>query len=86
MTNFSLLLLSGDVELNPGPSSFPSKVVTGTFHQGDPRFGVTAGTQCLCNSIWSVCFFSTKALRFCTSRDLDTVLTLGNDSGMSMNT
>ena len=42
-----LLILAGDVELNPGPNMFQT-VVQGHFHQGDTRFGETAGIQCTC--------------------------------------
>ena len=37
------------------------------------------GIQCVCNALWSICYFATKYLRFCTSPDLDAVLTLGHD-------
>ena len=44
-----LLLLGGDIETNPGPTYAVDKAVLGTFHQGDQRFGETAGVQCACN-------------------------------------
>ena len=44
-----LLLLGGDIKTNPGPTYAVDKAVLGTFHQGDQRFGETAGVQCACN-------------------------------------
>ena len=35
----------GDVESNPGPSNSIKKIISGSFHQGDQRFGYTAGMQ-----------------------------------------
>ena len=35
----SKVLLDGDIGSNPGPAF--DKVVTGTFHQGDMKFGQT---------------------------------------------
>ena len=46
-----LLIQSGDIEINHGPSQ---RVITGSFHQGDQRFGQTASTQCMCNALYSV--------------------------------
>ena len=57
---FFLLLLSGDVELNPGPTGtssdshsehsfleFPVLVARGNLHQGDPCFSEESrGRQC----------------------------------------
>ena len=53
-----ILLLSGDIELNPGPPT-PSKSVKGTHHQGDLRFGNTAGSQCMC-TFWAICYSKIK--------------------------
>ena len=44
--NRMLLLRSGDVESNPGPTFNISKVVQASFHQGHPKFGDSAGIQC----------------------------------------
>ena len=64
--NFDVLkllkqLVDGDVESNPGPTTYDLlKVVQGSFHQGDPKFGQTAGIQCACNSLFSLCWSSIK--------------------------
>ena len=39
-------LLNGNIESNPGPRMYNLfKIVTGSFHQGHPKFGETAGIQ-----------------------------------------
>ena len=56
----SLLLLSGDIESNPGPAPASNKIqkaVLGSFHQGHPRFSDTSGIQCSCNALYAVLFF-----------------------------
>ena len=50
------LLIDGDVESNPGPTYDVTKIVKASFHQGDPMFGVSAGMQCTCNSLFSICW------------------------------
>ena len=40
---FIVFQLSGDVESNSGPTYSIEKVILGSFHQGDTRFGTTAG-------------------------------------------
>ena len=40
---FIVFQLNGDVESNPGPAYAIVKVILGSFHQGDTRFGTTAG-------------------------------------------
>ena len=50
----AILLQSGDIETNPGPT-FSISTVKGSFHQGNPKYGRTAGTQCMCNSLVSLC-------------------------------
>ena len=39
---FIVFQLSGDVESNPGPTYAIQKVILGSFHHGDTRFGTTA--------------------------------------------
>ena len=58
-----ILLLSGDIVLNPGPP-IPSKSVKGSYHQGDSRFGNTAGSQCMCNAFWAICYSKIKSVCF----------------------
>ena len=54
------LLLSGDIELNPGPDIlqeiFTDKSVQGSFHQGNDKFLETAGVQCSSNCFFAVCY------------------------------
>ena len=72
-----ILLQSGDIETNPGPT-FSISTIKGSFHQGNPKYGPTAGTQCMCNSLASLCYSKIILPRFWTTNDIDTVLTLGN--------
>ena len=52
----SSLKLSGDVELNPGPYQI-IRPVQGSFNQGNVvLFGETAGRQCACNALLSICW------------------------------
>ena len=60
-----ILLLSGDIELNPGPP-IPNKSVKGSYHQGDSRLGNTAGSQCMCNAFWAICYSKIKSVCFWT--------------------
>eukprot|EP00111_Clytia_hemisphaerica_P017204 TCONS_00050917-protein len=66
------LLLSGDVELNPGPS------VQGSFHQGHRRFGKTAGIQCSSNCFFAICYAQFRKLSLWKTHDLDYVLDQGD--------
>ena len=56
-----LLIQSGDTEINSGPIK---RVIRGSFHQGDQRFGQTAGTQCMCNTLYSVGYSIIKKVRY----------------------
>ena len=53
-----LLLMSGDVESNPGPVNI-IKVVQANFNQSDPRFGESAGSvvkymdYCACANLFA---------------------------------
>ena len=72
------LLLSGDIELNPGPAT-PSKCVKGSFNQADvTRFGTTAGIQCSCNALVSIIYSRCKLINFWKTFDLDLILTEGD--------
>ena len=84
--NFTLLL-SGDVELNPGP---PSKQVEnssfeilysiqGNFNQRDARFGEFSGTQCSCMAIASICMTKIRKPTIWKELDLDFILTHGDN-------
>ena len=66
-TNYTLLL-SGDVELNPGPKSlhdvFPEKCIQGSFHQGNDKFLETAGVQCSSNCFLLFAILDLESYRF----------------------
>ena len=57
---FFKLLIAGDVELNPGPTYNIVKLVRASFHQGNPMFGISAGIQCACNALFSICWTKIK--------------------------
>ena len=44
----------GDIESNPGPTYSILKAVKASYHQGNVRFGCTAGNQCACNSLFAL--------------------------------
>ena len=67
------MLQDGDVESNPGSVDI-AKLLFGSFNQGDSRFGQTAGLQCACNSLISVCWSSIKHVSVWKSWDLDHIL------------
>ena len=69
------LLIDGDVESNPGPAD---KSVIGTFNQADTKFGVTAGVQCMCNALFSLCWANIKKVSIWKTFDLDNVLNRGD--------
>ena len=54
------------------------KVVLGTFHQSDTKFGNTAGTQCSCISLYAICFSVIKNISIWKSYDLDYILVNGD--------
>ena len=72
---FDLLLVHG-IESNPGPTF--SKAIEGSFHQGDPKFGDTAGFQCTGNSLIAICFGTIKRLSLWKSWNLDYILHQGD--------
>ena len=71
-----ILLVFGDIETNPGPYTI-IKSVQGSFHQGDPRLGTNAGTQCVCNSLFAVAWSAIKNISFWNANDLDLILCEG---------
>ena len=88
------LLLSGDVELNPGPRtkenqdiqgfvSQPNlknfkKVVLGNFNQGHEMFGSNANKQGATNSLFSICWTTVRNINIWKDFDLDYILHKGN--------
>ena len=70
-----LLIQSGDIEINPGPIQ---RVIRRSFHQGDQRFEQTAGTQCMCNALYSVGYSIIKKVHYWSTWDMGYMLTAGN--------
>ena len=56
----------------------PLKVIQGSFHQADLRFGYTAGIQCSCNSIISICYAKFRKISLWKYHDLDYILEQGD--------
>ena len=54
------------------------KYIQGSFNQGHPEYGETAGRQCVCNSIISVLWFKTRHVSLWRTSDLDYVLNNGD--------
>ena len=46
----------------------------GTFHQGNPKYGTTAGIQCTRNAFVAICFSVVKRVFICKSFDLNYIL------------
>ena len=63
-----------------------SKVVKGTFHQGNSRFGNTAGTQCACNALFAIFWSHIRQVSRWTNNDLDKILTEGDRLYKTLNT
>ena len=55
------------------------KSVQGSFHQGNLKFGYSAGIQCSCNSLFSVYWSKVRKLNIWKQTDLDYILEKGND-------
>eukprot|EP00111_Clytia_hemisphaerica_P020469 TCONS_00060303-protein len=72
------LLLSGDIELNPGPPQEEIKSIQGSFHQGNSKFGETAGIQCSSNCFFAICYAQLRKLSLWKTHDLDYVLNQGD--------
>lgn len=63
---------------------FPQRVLQGSFHQGDSRFGFNSGRQCAANSITAVLMSVLKDVLTWTTEDLDAVLLHGDELYTSM--
>ncbi|CAC5395432.1 unnamed protein product [Mytilus coruscus] len=59
-------------------SAVGNKVVQGSFHQGDRRFGVNSGKQCVANCLSALAHSKSKDLNYWNQMYLDTVLIAGN--------
>ena len=53
--------------------------VQGHFHQGNPKFGVNSGKQCVANSLRAMMYSQIKELREWTSFEMDLVLNTGDE-------
>ena len=72
------LKFSGDVELNPGPYEI-IRSVQGSFNHGNVAlFGETAGRQCPCNALFSICWSVVRDICNWKSIDLDYILVQGD--------
>ena len=72
---WKLLSLSNDIEMNPGPEM--ERVVAGSFHQGNEKFGCLAGRQCCAISLYGLAFSSIKDVKHWTKDTLDSVVEHG---------
>ena len=54
------------------------KAMLGTFHQGNPKYGTTAGIQCTSNAFIAICFSVVKRVSIWKSFDLDYILDQGD--------
>ena len=80
------LIIDGDIESNPGPTYVIEKVIHGSYHQGNKRFGNTAGVQCACNSLYALCWSQIKKVNSWNTSDLDHILTEGDKLYKTLNT
>ena len=65
------LIIDGDIESNPGPTYVTENAIHGSYHQGDQRFGNTAGVQCACNFLYALCWSQIKNVISRNTPDLD---------------
>ena len=59
--------------------SFFKSCIQGSFSQTDPRFGESAGIQCACNTLVSLCWSANRRANIWKTSDLDFILTKGNE-------
>ena len=72
------LKLSGDVELTPGPYQI-IRLVQGSFNQGNVALlRETAGRQCACNALFSICWSVVRDICNWKSNDLGYALVEGD--------
>ena len=72
------LMCDGDIESNPGPTYSILKIVKGSYHQGNLRFGSTAGNQCTCNSLFALTWSILRKVAIWNAFDLDYILDNGD--------
>ena len=66
-------------------SNFIKKVVTGSHHQGDIRYGNTAGIQCSCMSLMALSWTLFKNVAYWNCSDVDTILKNGDNVYKNLN-
>ena len=73
------LLLSGDIETNPGPVVNPTKTIAAPYSQSNAEvFGIrNAGRQCVAMSLSALIYLSKKSID--SSNDLVQIMDIGND-------
>ena len=54
------------------------KSVSGTYHQGNLKYGETVGMQCTSNAFFAICFPAIKSVSIWKSWDLDYILDQGD--------
>ena len=78
MVNYSKLILSGDIETNPGPFNNPSRTIHAPYSQGNTDiFGENAGRQCVPMSLCCLIYLY-RNNSICDSNDLVNIMNLGN--------
>ncbi|CAG2237450.1 unnamed protein product [Mytilus edulis] len=60
-------------------SGIGNTIVQGSFHQGDLKFGLNSGKQCVANCCSALAFSKLKDLTYWDQKYLDKVLIYGND-------
>ena len=78
IVNYYKLILSGDIETNPGPFNNPAKTIHAPYSQGNTDiFGENAGRQCVPMSLCSLTYlYRNNSIR--DSGDLVNIMNLGN--------
>ena len=66
-------------------TSVIEKSVHGSYHQGDAKFGFSAGKQCSCMSLTAICWSSVKKVNTWKENDLDFILNEGDIVYKSLN-
>ena len=75
--NYSNLILSSDIETNPGPID-PTKTIQAPYSQDNVvLFGLNAGTQCVAMSLTSLIFAHRNGIS--SSMDLVQIMNIGNE-------
>ena len=74
-----LIILSFDVELNPGPKHEYVRCIEGSFHQGSSCFSESSrGRQCVANSLVSILYTDMHHPENWQNTDIDAILQYGD--------